>query len=83
MKISRRCRPDRSDGLAVAYAVRDSPRKDADELEALKSHVLALDKSGAQTRRARAQLWRPMPPKTNWLLAGAHPLRAPVPFLGE
>ncbi len=38
---------------AAAYAVRGTSRSDADELDALKSHVLALAKSGALTQRAR------------------------------
>lgn len=37
---------------AAAYAVRGTSRSDADELNALKSHVVALAKSGALTQRA-------------------------------
>lgn len=37
---------------AAAYAIRDAHRGDAQELDALKSHVVALAKSGALTRRA-------------------------------
>ena len=41
---------------AAAYAIRNRPRNDAGELDALKSHVVALAKSGALTERARLEV---------------------------